>query len=157
MRNIWFLVVFSRNLYYFHMCWIIFYFFLWNIKNMWMEILNLQENILLSEMEISKLINYSTNMWFLVVLFRHELYYFLEVLKKFQFKKKNKTKICEGEYWIFKKIFYLLKWKFENKLIIWQRNMWFLSIVILFLLSNDFFKILLYFWWVSITRTEKEK
>jgi hypothetical protein len=39
-----------------------------------MEILNLQENILFAEMEISKLINYSTNMWFSVVLFLHELY-----------------------------------------------------------------------------------
>jgi hypothetical protein len=68
-----------------------FLFFLWNIKNLWKEILNLQENILFVEMKISKLINYLTNMWFLVVLFQHELYYFWKCWKKFTFKKKNKN------------------------------------------------------------------
>jgi len=112
-----------------------FQFFFFEItKNLWMEILNLQESILLTEMEISKLINYSTNMWFSVELFWHKLHNFWKCWKNFDLKKK-KTKICEGKYWIFKKIFYLLKWKFEKKWIIWQTNMWFLSIAIFFLVE----------------------
>ncbi len=52
----------------------------------------------------------------------------------------------KGKYWSFKKIFYLLKWKFEifffltNKHVILKHSDFF------FLLSNDFF-ILLYIWW----------
>jgi hypothetical protein len=37
-----------------------------------------------------KLINYLTNMWFLVVLFRHNLYYFWKCWKNFKIKKKKK-------------------------------------------------------------------
>jgi len=61
-----------------------------------MEILNLQESILLTEMEISKLINYSTNMWFSVELFWHKLHNFWKCWKNFDLKKKKKQKFVKG-------------------------------------------------------------